>query len=453
MTMQITPGRLRASPRQMLTWTSAGSLTAAVAATLTAGLVVSNAEPATYGDFGVLVAIGLLISNGLRLGADKMVASEVRRSSGDDGFRCGQDLLALSLTAALLGLVVLVAAPVDLVLNLAQSTALSTTDMVFFGTLVGSDIFRLTAAEAIRAQFRAAHASITGNAGRALAFGGFLLAAALGGKDFDRTLLLACAAAASSTSGIAGAVVARQHYRLTAGRPIGRVREQWRGHTAMTAATLSATIIGSADIWLVGGFVGAEAAARYSLAVSATGLVGILLTASHVAIQPYLADLLGRGASDDAQQMSSKLARMGSVAGGLGLVVVALAAEPLAVAVGGEAYRGVRVLCMILGLGILSGLIIGPAGVALIAVGRYAIMGRLAVTSAVLALVTESSAAFITGSEVPIAFCSAFAVTVLHGSAWRQLVRHEGFRSDALANYRDPELPSTHDRFQNKAAT
>ena len=388
-----------ASLRQMLTWTSGGSLITAVAATLTAGLAVARAEPAAYGDFGVLVAIGLLIVNGLRLGADKMVASEVRRSSGSDGLRCGQDLLALSLATGTLGLVLLSAGPFDGVLNLAQSSPLTRTEMMLFGVTVGADVFRLTAAEAIRAQLRAALASITGNSGRALAFGGLLLGASQTGHEFDRTLLLFCAAAASVITAVASAMIARRHYRITAGRPIGRVRRQWRSHTAMLAATLSATIIGSADIWLVGGLVGAEAAARYSLAVSATALLGILLTASHVAIQPYLAEQLGRGALHDAQRMSSKLAKMGAVVGGAGLVGIAVLAEPLAVAVGGESYRGVGVLCVILGVGVLSGLIIGPAGVALIAVGRYAVMGRLAVASAVLALLTESSVGFITRSD------------------------------------------------------
>lgn len=439
--MITTASRLQASPRQMLTWTSAGSLVTAVAAALTAGLIVSRAVATTYGDFGVLVAVGLLLANGLRLGADKMVASEVRRSLGPDGQQCGQDLLAVSALAALAGFVVLVIAPFDYVLNLAVATPLSTTEMALFGALVSADVFRLTAAEALRAQLRAALASITGNAGRAMMFGGALLVADLADVVFDRTLLLACAAAASAITAAASATVARRHYRITAGHPITRLRRQWRGHSAMVAATLSATIIGSADIWLVGGLVGSEAAARYALAVSATALVGILLTASHVAVQPYLAEMVGRGARQESQRLSARMAILGSWAGGVGLLFIVVAAEPLAVAAGGDAYRGLRVLCIVLGLGVFSGLIIGPAGVGLIAVGRYAVMGRLAVATAALALIAECSVGIITRSEVPIAFCSALAVTVLHGSAWRQLVHHEGFRTDAFADRSQKAAP------------
>lgn len=429
------PDAPEVSPRRMLTWTSGGSLASAIAAALTAGLLLLNTEVEVYGDFAVLVAIGFLLSNALRLGSDRMIVGEVRRSSVEQGRAVGQDLLAFSALMGLLGLVVIVVLPVEILLGFAQSAPLTQTETWIFAIIVAADTFRLTAAEALRARLRVVGATVASNGGRSVLFGlAILLAIAAVDGQLTRMTVLSAAAAASLLTGLIGWLTLRQDFRPLHGAPQNRVRTHWRGHAAMVGATVSTTVIAAADVWLVGLFISAAAAARYSLALSAVGLISIVLTASHVGIQPYLAERLGRGDASGAQELATKVARVGTVAAGLALLAAFLIGEPVAIALGGEEYGGVRWLILVLGLGVLSALAIGPASAGLTATARYAVLGRLSMVVAGFALLTEVTSGLITESELVIAFWSAASVTLLHASSWRQLRRLERVRTDALAD-------------------
>ncbi|MEE9416634.1 MAG: hypothetical protein V3V01_15225 [Acidimicrobiales bacterium] len=425
------------TPRQMTLWAAGGSLVAALASLLTAFLLVSRSTTVVYGDFAVLVASALLISTVVRLGSDRMIVGEIRRAGATLGnaeeATSGQDLLASGLLLGLLSAVALILLPVDRLVQLALSEPLSRIEVALFALLVAGEVSRLVFAESLRARYRPAHAAIVGGGGRAVTLLTLAVGLTLLRGTPERTGLIAIAAIASAASSVWGATTAGQHFKWWRGRPLHSLRKHAKGHVAMTSATVSASIIGVADIWLVGAVVDAEAAARYSLAVSGVGLLGILLSASHLSLQPFLADFIGRGQPEPLERISTTYARAGLALGTIGYVGLVVAGEPFLVSIGGEAYVGIRWLIAALGVGILTGLAIGPAGACLIAGGRYVALGRVALVSATLGFLAEAAAGITFRHELAIAVFSGLAVAGLHSLALISLKRATGIRTDAFA--------------------
>lgn len=434
-------------------WTAAASVTSALGAMVLSAVFVAKSSATDYGDFGVLLASAVMIATVLRLGTDRMVVGEIRRGDATGGpvtgGGAGSDLLAFTVLVALIGTSALVVLPLDDVISVALSAPLQRGEAVAFALLIGADTVRTAFAETLRAHYRPALSAAAGNGGRGAVLALLALGWAVGVSGGSRSAMLWTAASASVGVAVLGAVATSVIIPWWRGRPDRDLRERWRGHVAMGAATVSAAVIGFADVWVVGVTVDADAAARYSLATTAVGLLGIVLTASHNSLQPYLADHLAREQHRALRELSRRFARVALAVGIVGLATLVLVGEPVVVALGGSAYEGFRWIALALGLGVVVGLGVGPAGTVLTVGGRYTAIGRVAVVTAVAALASEVLAGFVTRNEVVVAVCSGAAVAALHIGALAILRRSTGMRTDVWTGgsedraARQPSGPTT----------
>ena len=125
---------------------------------------------------------------------------------------------------------------------------------------------------------------------------------------------------------------------------------RWSDHLLVVLNTLAATAIGGADVWIVGNHFGSADTAAYAFSVTMVASLALVSAALSGGLAPRLAGLLAAGEIQEAQRLSVRFVRWGTLIAVAGYGVLVLVVEPVVVHLGGPSYAGVTSLIAILGL-------------------------------------------------------------------------------------------------------
>lgn len=399
-------------------WTG-GGIVGSTLALLVANLVlVANTTPAVFADFAVLTVSLLMLATVLRVGADRVFIGEVHMATDEWGPEAGTvrgaQVTSFSVMAGLVGGLLVAWSPLSTLIDHSLSEPLSSAERAFVGLWLMSDISRLVIAEGHRWGLQFKLAAFAGTGARGPIFLVLVLCVAFSGKEVTREHVLSAAAVASASVFVIALLKLGQLFPWWASNPFASARDLWRSHTAMLITTLAATVVGAADVWIVGTLIGPEPAARYAFSVSLVAGIAIVSSAISLGLSPLLA---GGMRSERLEETSSVVSGLVRAGGGLAILIyigLLALAEPLAVRLGGDAYRGVFPLVVLLGAGQLVGVLAGPGGTALIVARQYQLITLITVGVALAMLLLTLAAAWLTGSAVLVALASGTATGGLH---------------------------------------
>lgn len=404
-------------------------------------LAVATSSLAAFGDLAVVTAVLFLIGTAARLGANQLVIAEIHAAEhhGGDlaGRQRGADLIAFVLLTGVLAGLALWIPPVRHLLEFALSGPLSDADAAALGIWLAAEVVRPVVSEAHRARYQFRLATLAGQGARGPLF--LLLVAVFAAVQDDRlgrTGLLWAAALASGVVCLVTLGTAAPWFAWWRANPFRSARFLWRGHLSMLVATVAAALIGNADMWILATTADSATTASYGLALTLVAGIGVLGIAVASGLAPFLASA-SAGASLDAIQ--GKVGRYVRAASALALAVLLLlivAASPIARTLGGNGYGQVTVFVAILGCGQFVGVAAGLGGIVLIVARHYRANATVALGVAVTGVVLEAVAAWGLHSPVLVASASGLATAALHVVNAIVLFRLMGVRTDALTSAR-----------------
>jgi O-antigen/teichoic acid export membrane protein len=427
-------------------WT-AGGIVASSAAVFAANLyVVASAPASAYADLAVLTVTLLIIGNVFRFGADRIFVGEVHAAEHKggvaEGTSRGSSILAFALVAGIAGALLSAIPPLSNILNRALSSPLTGHEKILVAFWLASDVTRLVASEGHRSRYRFIEATLSGIGARAPIFLLLIVLAHVTGMHLGRQTLLAAASASSLFVAAASFVTVARIFPWWRGRPFKSALALWNGHVAMLLTTFAAGLIGGADVWIVGATVGHDSVARYAFAVTMVAGIGILMTAISSGLSPHLASGLRADSLEPLRQLVAKYVRASSVLGVIAYAGLLVLSEPIALRLGGEAYRGVLPLVALLGGGQLLGVLAGPSG-AIITVARlYRLATTITLSVAAAAVLLESFAGLAGRSEILIAAASGAATAMLHITSNVALARRLGITTHVLTRRSTSDQPA-----------
>ena len=418
-------------------WSGVG-MAGSAAATLVANLfVVWSAAPAVFADLTVITIGVTIIAGVFRFGTERVFVPEVQSAfvlEGQEGGRQrGADLLALAGLLAVLGGLLVAVGPLRPLLTFSLSEPFTTTEAVLVGLWVMADVFRLVGCEADRTLGRFVLTLLGGVGLRAPLFLAIVVAERVWLGTPTRLELLAAASAASMVALATGLPSVLRSFPLWRANPVRGLITSWHGNSMMLAANLTASLIGGADIWIVGATSGADDRSRYAFAVSTVAGIAMLTTAINGGLAPTLAASAAKGDRAAVISQSVRFVRIATVLAGLLLVGLVALGEPLAVFLGGESYRGVMPFLAILGAGQVMATMCGISGYVLMAFRRYSLVTLVTVITAAVVILLEVVAGFGARSAILVAVVSGLGTGVLSLANNVIAARRVGVRTDILA--------------------
>ncbi|MGY2876231.1 O-antigen/teichoic acid export membrane protein [Marmoricola sp. URHA0025 HA25] len=397
-------------------WTGTG-IVASTFSTFAAGLLmVAVTTPANYADVVVLTLIVAVIGNLVRFGADRIVVSEVRAAAGkgsDAAWSKAADLVAFSIGTGLIGSVLVCLPFSRSTLDYSLSSGLSGIEVGAVALWLASDVVRLVVAETYRADLKFGPAAFASYGIRAPLFLLLLGVEGILGGGLDRTTILLDASGASAVVCVVATAMLPRNVRWWRAHPLLSGRTLWRGHLTMVLTTFAATLIGGADVWIVGSVADDATTASYALAVTLVSGIAMLGAAITGGASPYLASAIARSNYESIQSRLIRAIRLAAILGVLAYVGLLAVVSPLAVQLGGSAYEDVSVFVAVLGAGQIVNLLAGIPGAVLVAARRYEVLMAIAVTVAVAVVAIEVVAGFVLHNVVLIAVSSSAATGAL----------------------------------------
>ena len=418
-------------------WTAAGMVSSTVALFAANGLVVAQAPTHVFADMVVLTMSMMVLGTVFRVGTDRIFVGEVHSAEVADGREAararGGGLLAgacvLAGGGALLLLTPVLARPIDL----ALTDDLGTGERFLLAGWLVSDVVRIVVSEAHRSGQRFRLAAACGYGLRNPLFLLFVLLAALLPGDLDRSQVIGAAAAGSGVVLVLALVTISDVFAWWCHSPLAALRHSGRGHAAMLVTTLTGALIGASDVWIVGATSGPGATARYGFCVTLAAGIALLSTAVNGGLSPYLARALAARESGPIVALVHRYVRITSAAAFVLYLALVLLAEPVAVLLGGEDYRGVTPLIAILAAGQVLSTAAGLSGYVLTLGRRYVHVAVVTASVAALAVAGEAIAGFGWSSAIGVAVVSGLATAALPLTNNIISLRVMGIRTDIFA--------------------
>lgn len=425
----------RGSARGTL-WTGAG-IVASTFATLGANLyLVAVANPAAFADVAILTVLVLMFGTLARFGADRILVAEVHAAEAFEetlrGRGRGADLISFAMLTGTMGGLILLVPLSATVLNGALSRPLSVFEQSALAIWFASDVIRLVVGEAHRSQYRFKLAALSSYGVRAPLFLVLLVALNLINGPLSRHDLIIAASGASLMVCVATVALASREFHWWHSHPIRSGRRLWAGHVSMVLTTFAASLIGGADVWILGASVEPEATATYALAVTMVAGMAVLAAGITGGVLPYLASAMKRG---EYRAIQSQI--IGYVRGAAALAVtiylgLLVLARPVAVSLGGETYSDITIYVAILGGGQVVNALAGIAGAVLIVARRYRLVMTVTVAVAVITTILEAIAGVWLHNPVLVALASGAATGILPIIGAISLSRTLQMRTDVL---------------------
>jgi O-antigen/teichoic acid export membrane protein len=408
-------------------WTAGGIIASAVAAFGASMLLVARTSPAVFADIAIFTITLLTLSNILRFGADRIFIGEVNAASkvgGEPaGVRRGASLIAFGLVAGGVGAVAIFLSPLRYIFDFALTTPLTGWERLFGAVWLASDVVRMVTSEGHRSGYRFKSAAMAGVGVRAPLYLAILVGLAAVEGTLGRTMILGASALGSVAVALISLLTVSPRFPWWSGKPVQSGLHLWRGHVSMLLTTVAATLIGGADIWIVGATTGDATAAPYAFAVTVVAGIGMLTSAVASGLSPYIAKCLRDDGPPAMQRMLRPYVQRSSLLAALAYGLLLLVAEPIAVALGGDSYHGVLPLVAILGAGQLVGVLAGPGGGVLAVARLYRALCAITCSVAVTAVGLELLAGALTKNVMIVAIASSAATAALHVGANFALAR------------------------------
>lgn len=400
--------------------------------------LVGKTAPAVYADLAVLTIVVLFATIILRLGCDRMFVGEVEAAVAQGGAAAGRTagarLLLLSISFGCGAAFIVALTPIANALDVSISHPLGGYERCALGVWLASDVIRLVVAEAQRSKGNFGKAAAASFGVRAPLYLSFLLVIVTVSHHVSRPEALSACAAASLVTLATTLPTALRDYPPFATSKSLYAAPRLQHNLLVVMTTLSAAIIGGADIWIVGSYFPSTTTARYGFAVTIVASIAILSSAVSGGLAPQLAAHLAKGEGGAAQVISVRFVRGASILAVLGYAVVLALAEPVAVSLGGAAYRGVTTYVAILGLSQVLAVMTGISGWLLIYGRHYREMMLITVGVGLLSVLLELAAAKM-GLPVVLALVSGTATTAIQFFSNVVSSRRIGLRSDAFATH------------------
>ncbi len=384
--------RLKSALTHGSTVTGLGLAVSAIGQLLANLVIVAFAAPATYADIAVLTIAVTTSTIGVRLGTDRMFVGEVqgaRVSAGADAEQTvGARLLSGAAVLSLAAGVIVILGPGAAVLDLAVTSPLTGPERWLVGIWIVADSFRLVLAEAHRARHRFVLAAVAGTGLRAPLFLALVVGTRVLTGTVTRTDMLVSAAFASVGALLATLPVATRAYPWWRHSPFHLARGL-SDHLLVVLNTLAASAIGGIDVWIVGNHFGSSDTAAYAFSVTMVASLALVSASLSGGLAPRLAALLAAGRTTEAQELSVRFVRWGTLFVVVGYVVLVGLVQPLAVRLGGPSYSGVTRLVVVLGLGQVIATAAGISGWLLVYSRRYRESTLIVTSAAVVAIALE----------------------------------------------------------------
>lgn len=408
-------------------WTAGGIVASSAAAFAASMLLVARTSPGVFADIAILTVTILTLSNILRFGADRLFIGEVNAASigggASSGVRRGASLIAFGIVAGVVGAIVVSLPPARYLVDYALTTPLTGLERALAALWLICDVIRMVTSEGHRSGYQFKSAALAGVGVRAPLYLAILLGFVVIDGTLTRPAIICAGAVASAAVTLISLSTISLHFPWWAGRPVQSGLHLWRGHVSMLATTVAATLIGGADIWIVGATMGDTTAAQYAFAVTVVAGIGILSSAIGSGLSPYIARCLRDDGPSATQQMLRPYVQRSSFLAVFAYALLLVGAEPIAVALGGDAYRGVLPLVAVLGAGQVIGVFAGPSGGVLAVARLYLALCTITCTVAVAAVGLELLAGTLTKSAMTVAIASSAATAALHVAANCALAR------------------------------
>jgi hypothetical protein len=403
------------------------------AATFGASLfLVGSTVTSVYADVAVLTAMVLLLSTLAKFGSDRIILAEVH-AGGESGTSRGADILAFALVAGPVAGLAICTPAFGLVVDGSLSSNADLQERGLIGLWLAAEVIRLVAAEAHRSRYHFRLAAFSGYGIRAGLFLALLVVFHLGGHGLSRSAVLGAAALSSTAVCIVAIATVSRDFRWWRAHPLRSWQRLWGGHLSMVLTTLAATVIGAADIWMLGATVPHAETASYSLAVTLVAGLAVVSTAITGGLSPYVATHLARGERGAVESQVTRFVRFAGVLAVVGYGCLVLVAQPLATALGGDSYRRVGLYVALLGAGQVVNALAGIAGAILIVARRYHAVMVVTVSVAAATAATEAVFAFGLHSAVGVGVVSSLATALLPLTGCVLLWRILRIRTDAFA--------------------
>jgi len=406
------------------------------AATFGAGLfLVGSTTPSVYADVAVLTSMVVLLSTLTRFGSDRIILAEVH-AGGEDGASRGADILAFALVIGPLAALAICTPTFGFVVDGSLSSNADLEERGLIGLWLAAEVIRLVAAEAHRSRYRFRLAAFSGYGVRSVLFLAVLVVLHLGRHGLTRSDVVGAAALSSSAVCVVAIATVSRDFPWWRAHPWRSWRRLWTGHLSMVLTTLAATVIGAADIWMLGATVTHAETASYALAVMLVAGLAVLSTAITGGLSPYVASQLARSQRRAVESQVTRFVRFAGTLAVVGYVCLVLIAQPLATALGGDSYRHVGLFVALLGAGQVVNALAGIAGAILIVARHYHAV--MAVTVAVAAATAAMEAVFAFGfhSAVGVGVVSSLGTALLPVAGCVVLWRILQIRTDAFAGRR-----------------
>jgi O-antigen/teichoic acid export membrane protein len=417
--------------------TGIGLVVSAVAQLFSNLLLVAMTPSTVFADIAVTTFTLVFLAIAARGGIDRMFVGEVKARLVSDGHDeaaiTAGSLLAGSTLLSLIALIATGVGPLAWVIDVSLSNPLTIEERWIVGSWLACDSLRLVLAEAHRASDRFVRAAMAGFGLRAPLFLVLLLTLWITGAGHQRTDVLAAALIASAVTMAVSLPTALTECRWTGLSILLRLARSLPAHASAMASTLSASLIGGADVWLVGLCFDSQTTARYSFAVTVVASLAIPQSATSGGLAPRLAVMLTEGSLSEAQRLSVRFVRLASGLAALGYLALTVTGEAVAVALGGTTYDEVTPLLGILGAGHILATTAGISGWVLIYARRYHQMSWITTVTATLGIALEWLAAGVVGSLILLAVASACATAAIHVCSAVVSATSLRIRTDVLA--------------------
>ena len=419
-------------------WT-AGGLVVSTLATLGANLfAVAKTLPTTFADLVILTAIVLMVGMVARLGANQIIIGEVHaveaRLGPSNARLAGADILAFVIASAILCALVLTATPAVRLVDLPLSTELRPGERVLVALWFAGEVVRIVVGEAYRSRYQFMWASIAGYGLRAPLFLAMMAIVSLKKPPpIPRADILMAASVSSLVVCVSTLVSISSAFPWWRGNPLRSARQLWRGHVWMLTATFAASLIGSADIWVMGATAPPNVRASYGLSVTLVAGIPMVATAITGGILPYVAAAVATGNVAAIQQRIVGFVRAALALALVAFVGLLIFSAPLATALGGPSYADITLFIAVLGGGQVINVLMGVGGAVLIVSRQYRAVTLITVGVSIAAVMGEAAFGFLVGAPVGIAITSGAATAILPILGAVALHRSLRMRTDALA--------------------
>ena len=250
--------------------------------------------------------------------------------------------------------------------------------------------------------------------------------------ELTRTEMLIAAAASSFGVAVWAVATTSRVFPWWHAHPLRSARSLWAGHVAMLVTTFTATLVGGADIWMLGASHPAEVTASYSFAVNMVAGLALVAAMINGGVLPQLAAALTDGDTTEIQRRVVRYVRRATLLVIVLFVGVIVLAQPIAVLLGGHSYDGTRTFVIVLGLGQVVSAAGGIPGSVIIAARRYTALMWFNLATAALTIIGEAVAAFGLHSPLGVAIASGLGTALLVVGPAIYTARTLRLRSDVL---------------------